>query len=188
MSAEGLIRYGAAACQVDQPNPERREQIATNTARMLEMVDMAVEGYGPFMDIKLLVFPEFGHAAPIYPTAQSLRAKLTVPIPNEHTEKYLKKARELGVYIQTASFLEEDPQWPDKVFNTTCLIGPEGMLYKYRKVNPWIPWEVHASPRDRRRGHQYHRTGWHLFSFRSPFALGCRTLHLHSHRGNLFGY
>ena len=34
------------------------------------------------------------------------------------------------------------------VFNTTCLIGPEGLLYKYRKVNPWIPWEVHASPHD----------------------------------------
>ncbi|HEX2276420.1 MAG TPA: nitrilase-related carbon-nitrogen hydrolase [Candidatus Tectomicrobia bacterium] len=30
----------------------------------------------------------------------------------------------------------------------TCLIGPEGVLYKYRKVNPWIPFEVHASPHD----------------------------------------
>jgi len=27
-------------------------------------------------------------------------------------------------------------------------VGPEGMLYKYRKVNPWIPWEIHASPHD----------------------------------------
>ena len=34
------------------------------------------------------------------------------------------------------------------VFNTTCLIGPDGILSKYRKVNPWIPWEVHASPHD----------------------------------------
>ncbi len=34
------------------------------------------------------------------------------------------------------------------MFNTTCLIGPEGILYKYRKVNPWIPYEVHASPHD----------------------------------------
>jgi predicted amidohydrolase len=34
------------------------------------------------------------------------------------------------------------------LFNTTCLVGPEGLLYKYRKVNPWIPWEVHASPHD----------------------------------------
>jgi predicted amidohydrolase len=44
--------------------------------------------------------------------------------------------------------LEEDPQYPGIVFNTTCLIGPEGILYKYRKVNPWIPYEVHSSPHD----------------------------------------
>jgi predicted amidohydrolase len=44
--------------------------------------------------------------------------------------------------------LEVDPRWPDTVFNTTCLVGPEGVLAKYRKVNPWIPWEVHASPHD----------------------------------------
>jgi predicted amidohydrolase len=44
--------------------------------------------------------------------------------------------------------LEIDPRWPNAVFNTTCLIGPEGILYKYRKVNTWIPYEVHASPHD----------------------------------------
>jgi formamidase len=44
--------------------------------------------------------------------------------------------------------IEADPRWPGVVFNTTCLIGPEGILYKYRKVNPWIPYEVHSSPHD----------------------------------------
>jgi predicted amidohydrolase len=44
--------------------------------------------------------------------------------------------------------LEEDPKWPGVVFNTTCLCGPTGMLYRYRKVNPWIPYEVHSSPHD----------------------------------------
>ena len=34
------------------------------------------------------------------------------------------------------------------MFNTTCLIGPTGILAKYRKTHPWIPWEVHASPHD----------------------------------------
>ena len=148
MSQGELIRYGAAACQVDQPNPENRDQIGRNTDRMVEMIDMAVTGYEPFMDIKLVVFPEFGHAAPVYLTARTLREKLALPVPNEQTERYAAKARELGIYIQTGSFLEEDPKWPGKVFNTTCLIGPEGLLLKYRKVNPWIPWEVHASPHD----------------------------------------
>ena len=73
---------------------------------------------------------------------------MTVPIPNEHTERYIEVARELDVYIQTGTFLEEDPMWPGAVFNTTCMVGPAGILTKYRKVNPWIPWEVHTSPHD----------------------------------------
>ena len=114
---------------------------------MLEMVDMAVEGYEPMMDVRLVVFPEFAHAAPIYPTAKALCKHLTLPIPNEYTEQYTKKAKEHTIYIQTGTFLEERSEWPGKVFNSTCLIGPEGILYTYRKVNPWLPWEVQQSPR-----------------------------------------
>jgi predicted amidohydrolase len=44
--------------------------------------------------------------------------------------------------------LEVDASWPGHVFNTTCLVGPAGILYKYRKVNTWIPYEVHTSPHD----------------------------------------
>jgi predicted amidohydrolase len=142
------LRYSAAACQIDLPNPTGRDEIAGRVTEMIAMVRMAVEGYSPFLPVKLIVFPEFAHAAPVYPTAKELRKHLTVPVPNEHTERYATVARELGVYIQTGTFLEEDPAWPGAVFNTTCLIGPEGILTKYRKVNPWIPWEVHASPHD----------------------------------------
>jgi len=34
------------------------------------------------------------------------------------------------------------------VFNTTCLIGPAGILYKYRKSIRGSRNEVHASPHD----------------------------------------
>ena len=71
-----------------------------------------------------------------------------MPIPNEHTDRLEQKAREHQIYIQSGTMIEADPRWPGVVFNTTCLIGPEGLLYKYRKVNPWIPYEVHASPHD----------------------------------------
>ena len=126
------LRYSAAACQIDLPNPARRDGIAKKVTHMLGMTRMAVEGYSPFLPVKLVVFPEFGHAAPVYPTASELRRHLTVPVPNEHTERYAALARELDVYIQTGTFLEEDPAWPGIVFNTTCLIGPEGLLTKYR--------------------------------------------------------
>ena len=53
-----------------------------------------------------------------------------------------------AIDYQTGTMIEADPRWPDVLFNTTCLVGPQGVLYKYRKVNPWIPYEVHASPHD----------------------------------------
>jgi predicted amidohydrolase len=143
-----MDRYYAAACQIDMPNPTDRKEIAGRVSRMLEMIDHAVIGYEPFFDVRLVVFPEFAHAAPVYATAEELLGHLAVPIPNEHTQRYEEKARELGIYIQTGTFLESDPAWPGHVFNATCLIGPDGLLTKYRKVNPWTPWEVHTSPHD----------------------------------------
>jgi predicted amidohydrolase len=100
------------------------------------------------LTVRLIVFPEFAHAAPVFETAKELEQKLAVEIPNEHTERLQQKANEHDLYIQSGSMLEVDPKWPRHVFNTTCLIGPKGILYKYRKVNTWIPYEVHTSPHD----------------------------------------
>jgi len=142
------LRFLAAACQTDFPNPRERSGIAEHTSHMLTMIDRVVIGYKPFGDVRLIAFPEFAHAAPIYETAAELTDRLAIPIPNEHTDRYQKKARELGIYVQTGTFLERDPRWPGVVFNSTYLIGPDGILLRYRKTHPWIPWEVHASPHD----------------------------------------
>lgn len=142
------LRYLAAACQTDFPNPMDRSGIADHVGHMLTMIERAVVGYQPFGDVRLLAFPEFGHAAPVYETVEELADKLAVPIPNEHTERYHRVAKRLKIYVQTATFLEVDARYPGHVFNTTCLIGPDGLLSRYRKVHPWIPWEVHASPHD----------------------------------------
>ncbi len=140
--------YYAAACQTAFDCPASRDEIAARTKRMCEIAEQTIVGYEPFFDVRLLVFPEFAHAAPIYDSVEKLKQRLAVEIPNEHTERYTQLARKHGCYIQTGSFLEIDNAHPDVVFNTTVLIGPEGVLSKYRKVNPWIPWELHASPHD----------------------------------------
>ncbi|HLU49064.1 MAG TPA: nitrilase-related carbon-nitrogen hydrolase, partial [Planctomycetota bacterium] len=142
------LRYAVAACQTDFPCPRDRKEISARLDRILEIVDLAVLGYEPFFPVRLLAFPEFAHAAPVYATAAELREKLAIEIPGDLTDRYVARARRLGVYIQTGTFLERDPEFPGAVFNTTCLIGPEGILAKYRKTNPWIPWEVHSSPHD----------------------------------------
>lgn len=140
--------FYAAACQTDFPAAKSRDEIPARVKRMSEMIEQTILGYEPFFDVRLLAFPEFAHAVPAYPTVDELMRRLAVPVPNEHTDVYEALARKYGCYIQTGSFLETDPEFPDAIFNTTVLIGPEGILTKYRKVNPWIPWEVHASPHD----------------------------------------
>ena len=142
------IRYSAAAVQTDFANPTDRSGMRKNTDRILQLADSAVAGAAPFLPVKLITFPEFAHAAPVFPTVKELLEKLAVEIPNEHTERLQAKAKEHGIYIQSGSMLETDPKYPGHVFNTTCLINSDGILYKFRKVNPWIPYEVHSSPHD----------------------------------------
>ncbi len=140
--------YYAACCQTDFPCPTDRSEIAERTRRMCAMIEQTIVGYEPFFDVRLLAFPEFAHAAPIFDSVPKLLERLAVPLPNEHTDRYAAVAKKYGCYIQTGSFLESDARYPNVVFNTTCLIGPGGLLTKYRKVNPWIPWELNASPHD----------------------------------------
>ncbi len=142
------LRYAAAACQTDLPNPVDRAQMRANTDRMLAMIDDALLGAKPFLPVRLVVFPEFAHSAPVFESVAELQEKLAVPIPNEHTDRVAAKARQEGIYVQTGSMIESDSRYPGVVFNATCLVGPEGILYKYRKVNTWIPFEVQASPHD----------------------------------------
>ena len=140
--------YYAAACQTDFACPATRDEIGERTSRMCTLAEQTIVGYEPFHDVRLLAFPEFAHAAPIYDSVAKLRDRLAVPLPNEHTDRYERLCRNYGCYIQSGSFLEADPEFPDVVFNSTVLVGPEGVLSKYRKVNPWIPWELQASPHD----------------------------------------
>ncbi len=79
------IRYSVAACQTDMPNPIDRPGMRANTDRMLSMVDSALAGAAPFLPVRLIVFPEFAHSAPVFQTVEELIKKLAIKIPNEHT-------------------------------------------------------------------------------------------------------
>ena len=64
------IRYAAAACQTDLPNPLDRAEMWRSTDRIIEMIQCAVDGSAPFLPVRLVVFPEFAHAAPVFPTVE----------------------------------------------------------------------------------------------------------------------
>jgi predicted amidohydrolase len=142
------LRYYAAACQTAFDPPATRAEIKGRTDRMLELAEQAIVGYEPFFDVRLLTFPEFAHSVPIHDEVKRLRKELAVEVPNEHTDRYEALCKQYGCWIQTGTFLEQRSEYPDAVFNTTVLVGPSGVESIYRKVNPWIPWEVQASPHD----------------------------------------
>ena len=141
------MRYYAAAIQTAFNCPGNRDEIPSRIERMLQMASGVIGGYEPFHDVRLLVFPEFAHAAPVYATADELRRHLAVSV-DSIAPAYEKFCKANGCYIQTGTFIEVDAQYPQALFNTTLLVGPGGVLSRYRKVNPWLPWEVHTSPHD----------------------------------------
>src|SRR5258706_6538802 len=96
------IRYSVAACQTDLANPIERADMRRNTERMLSMIDSAVAGAAPFLPVRLLVFPEFAHSAPVFETAAELIEKLAIRISNEHTERLGQKARQHDIYSQSS--------------------------------------------------------------------------------------
>ena len=108
------IRYSAAACQTDFPNPLDRRSMRANTERMLSMIDSAVAGAAPFLPVRLVVFPEFAHAAPVFVTVAELLDKLAIPIPND-TGLVGLSLRFLGCTAQG-----ENVEWPHVVFLLCC--------------------------------------------------------------------
>ncbi|MDA0802752.1 MAG: nitrilase [Planctomycetota bacterium] len=142
-----MPRYYAAAIQTAMECPASRDEIPARIARMLAMADGARVGYEPFHDIRLFAFPEFAHTVPIKLTVEELLECYAVEV-GDIAPAYEVFCRRRGCFVQTGTFLERDPRWPGHVFNTTLLVGPSGVLSRYRKVNPWIPWEVNTSPHD----------------------------------------
>lgn len=143
-----MSRYHAAAIQTAFEAPADRSGIGERVRRMVSMAEQTMMAYEPFFDVRLFAFPEFSHVVPVHDTVEKLDRLLAVELPGEHAEPYLRFCRANGCFVQTGTFIERDPRWPGVLFNTTLLVGPGGVLSRYRKVNPWIPWEVHASPHD----------------------------------------
>jgi predicted amidohydrolase len=140
-------RYYAAAMQTSLPALKDRESIPGRVDELVRMAEGTLSGYEPFHDVRLFVFPEFAHCAPLYGTIRELRERTAVR-PEDFVGPYERFCSSNGAFIQTGTFIEHDPAHPEVLFNTSLLVGPGGVLTRYRKVNPWLPWELHASPCD----------------------------------------
>jgi predicted amidohydrolase len=115
------------------------------------MVDWAVNEYtlhSP-LGVKLMVGPELALWGWPSTSTWEMHEKYAIEIPGPETERLVEKAREYGCYLSPGSVVERDPECSAHlVFNTQVLVRPSGVLYRYRKVQPWWPTETAVSPHD----------------------------------------
>ena len=111
--------------------------IRENLERSFELMDFEARSSEWTSDggLKLIVLPEYG----INGVLQSGRLKdwlnISVPIPGEYTDMIGKKAKELNSYI-AANMMEIHEDWPDRFFNCSFIVSPEGkVILKHWKNN-----------------------------------------------------
>jgi predicted amidohydrolase len=107
-----------------QMNPQILEK-DRNLARCLELIQVTA-GEGA----RLSVFPECALTGYVF-TSLEEALPVSEPIPGPSTERILGLCKELKVYV-VVGLLELDM---GKCYNAAVLIGPDGVVAKYRKVH-----------------------------------------------------
>jgi len=129
--------YNVVACQTACPTPRTPEELDKNIEHACDLIRWGIEVYCQSAPVKLVAFPELalvGHPR----VSHKELYKMGVEIPGRVTDRFVQLAKEFDLYIMPGSFWESDPDYK-VVFNTAFLVGPQGMLLKYRKFNPWWP-------------------------------------------------
>ena len=133
-------------CQIATPSQRKREEMDGIIKRLRLWVGYVMDAYTHMHPIKLINFPELMQGVGFHDNSEF--RDIAIEIPGEEMERIGEIAKTHGVYIAPVSWFEKDPEY-SLVFNTYPLISPDGkVILKYRKVNPWLPFEVSLSPHD----------------------------------------
>jgi predicted amidohydrolase len=110
--------------------------IRRNLVHMLDLCDAAC-AY-PIRRPRLLVFPEFtlNGFSNLWTKQDWMRIALNVPGPE--TDLIARKAKELNAYIVFASHTQ-DRDWPGHHFNSSILVGPDGLKHVHWKAYGGFP-------------------------------------------------
>ncbi len=131
-------RYLAAAVQTAYPDSLDRGMVNRTIERNLDLVEQVMLGYNSFgFPVKLIVFPEYMQGAAYSTLDDYIKNDILLTIPGNETARFIESARKHNIYICPGSWLEKDPKYPNHIFNTAIIVGPEGIVLKYRKINPW---------------------------------------------------
>jgi len=143
-------QFTAVCLQLATGHAMNKKQMKKNLNYLCDMIDWAVDQYSlhTSMGVKLLVGPELGIYGFPSLSLKKLYEKNAIEIPGEETDRLVEKAKMYKCYIVPGSFVEKDPEIFKLIFNTQVLVGPKGVLHRYRKYNPWWAHEPSVSPHD----------------------------------------
>ncbi len=126
MKKPKLTRYRAAAIQYEPRIQGKRENV---THQLQKTVEAARKG------AKLIVLPEMNQVGYCYFNREELRPYVE-PVPGPTTEKYSEVARRYETHI-VVGLAEVEPD-TNNYYNSQALVGPDGLIGKYRKVHSYI--------------------------------------------------
>lgn len=117
-------------------NNDPKEQdriIEENVTRLCELIEWTHHQTGG--RAKLFMTGEYALTGTYRPRTVDEWLGLALEIPNQHTERLSKVARQFDCYIAT-QLMERDPKFPGVFFDTAFIIGPKGdVIMRYRKHN-----------------------------------------------------
>lgn len=128
-----LDRYYAVAVQ---PAPTSPLPKASRRAAQFDNIRYSLGLLGPvpqLPDVKLVVFPEFCFSGAGYRTVEDVLS-VAVRLPGPELDILSEFAQRTSSYV-AGQFLEEDPKFPQRVFNTAFLLNDSGdLILKHRKL------------------------------------------------------
>lgn len=138
-SVERVSNYLAAGIQTAHPFAFDRAKLIENLERNLTLIDGTAIAFGSQgFPLKLVLMPELTiHGAPYEDPKEYWDRDLLCTIPGPETDRFVEAAQKYNIYICPGSWLEKDPEYPNHIFNTAFIVGPEGVILKYRKINNW---------------------------------------------------
>ena len=124
------------------------EALERNLDRVVELIEGAVWAYSQWgAPVRLVCLPEFClQGIPYYSRDELERNGVLLRADGPELARLARLAREHDVLIHCGTILEADDAYPGLVFNTAVVVGADGVVLRYRKVNSWIPIETFASP------------------------------------------
>ena len=145
---DSLERYAVVGIQTAFGSASDRHTLERNVDRVVELIEGAVWAYSQWgAPVRLVCLPEFClQGIPYYTRDELERNGVLLRVDGPELARLARLAREHDVLIHCGTILEADDAYPGLVFNTAVVVGADGVVLRYRKVNSWIPIETFASP------------------------------------------